>query len=69
MVNPLKYYQEHLKKYQSESKRLYKKMTAFSLYRLAIFLSVVFGIYFTFKQWQLASFAFKIYRYKTITRF
>ena len=54
MVNPLKYYQEHLKKYQSESKRLYKKMTAFSLYRLAIFLSVVFGIYFTFKQWQLA---------------
>lgn len=54
MVNPLKYYQEHLEKYQSESKRLYKKMTAFSLYRLAVFLSVVFGVYLTFKHWQVA---------------
>lgn len=54
MVNPLKYYQEHLEIYQSESKRLYRRMTAFSLYRLAIFLITFFGVYLTFKYWQVA---------------
>tara|TARA_R110002096_G_C14645252_1_gene725923 strand:- start:171 stop:1940 length:1770 start_codon:yes stop_codon:yes gene_type:complete len=54
MINPLKYYQEHLEKYQSEAKRLYRKMTAFSMYRLAVFLIVIFGVYMTFGQWKLA---------------
>lgn len=54
MVNPLKYYQEHLEKYQSEAKSLYKKMTALSVYRLAIFLITLFGIYITFEQWRVA---------------
>ena len=56
MVNPLNYYHEHSEKYKSEAKRLYKKMTAFSLYRLAVFIIVVFGIYITFQQWQVALF-------------
>jgi hypothetical protein len=54
MVNPLKYYQEHLEEYQSEAKRLYRKMTAFSMYRLAVFLITIFGVYVTFAQWQVA---------------
>jgi len=54
MVNPLKYYQEHSEKYQSEAKSLYRKMTAFSMYRLAVFSISIFGIYITFTQWQVA---------------
>ncbi len=54
MIDPLKYYQEHLEKYQSESKRLNRKMTVFSMFRLAVFLITVFGIYITFGQWQVA---------------
>ena len=53
MVNPLKYYQEHLEKHQSETKRLYRKMAAFSMYRLAVFLITIFGVYITFQQWQV----------------
>lgn len=54
MVSPLKYYQEHLEKYELEVKRLYRKMSAFSLYRLAVFLITIFGIYITFQEWQVA---------------
>jgi len=54
MIDSLNYYQKHLEKYQSEAKRLYKKMTAFSMYRLAVFLISVFGVYMTFGQWQVA---------------
>lgn len=53
MINPLKYYQEHLEKYQSEAKRLYRKMTAFSMYRLAVFLIAGCSVYITFGQWQI----------------
>ncbi|WP_034041900.1 MutS-related protein [Wocania ichthyoenteri] len=54
MVNPLKYYQEHLEKYQTEAKSLYKQMTALSMLRLFVFLAAGFGIYFFFSQWQIA---------------
>lgn len=54
MINSLKYYQEHLEKYQSETKRLYRKMTAFSMYRLAVFLMAVLGVYMTFSEWKVA---------------
>ncbi len=56
MSNPLTYYKEHLEKYKTETQRLYKKMTAFSIYRLAVFLITVFGVCFTFQQWQVALF-------------
>lgn len=54
MSNPSDYYKEHLIKYKSESKRLYKKMTAFSMYRLTVFLVTLLGIYITFQIWQVA---------------
>ncbi|GAA4959818.1 MutS-related protein [Algibacter aquimarinus] len=54
MINPLEFYKNNLDKYQAETKRLYKKMTAFSLYRLGIFLITVFGVYLSFNQWQVA---------------
>lgn len=56
MSTPLSYYNEHLEKYQAKADRLSSKMTAFSLYRLAVFLTTVFGIYITFQQWQIALF-------------
>ncbi len=56
MSNPLAYYKEHLEKYQAEVQRLYKEMTAFSIYRLSVFLITVFGVYFTFQHWQIALF-------------
>ena len=54
MINPLKYYKEHLEKYQTEAKSLYKQMTGLSTLRLFVFLVTGFGIYFFFNQWQIA---------------
>ena len=54
MINSLKYYQEHLEKYQSETKRFYRKVTAFSMYRLAVFLMAGLGVYMTFSEWKVA---------------
>ncbi|MFD0834442.1 DNA mismatch repair protein MutS [Mariniflexile aquimaris] len=54
MNSPLSYYQKHLEIYQAETKSLYKKMTALSLYRLLVFIMVVMGIYVMFEYWQLA---------------
>lgn len=56
MSNPITYYKEHLEKYKTEVQRLYKKMAAFSIYRLLVFLITAFGIYFTFQHWQIALF-------------
>ena len=53
-MNHLKYYHNHLEKYQTEAKNLYKKMTGLSTLRLFIFLVTGFGIYFFFSQWQIA---------------
>jgi hypothetical protein len=54
MNNPISYYQAHLKKYQTEVKKLFKKMTLLSTLRLAVFVVTGFGIYFSFQQWQIA---------------
>ena len=53
-MNHLKYYHNHLEKYQTEAKNLCKKMTGLSTLRLFIFLVTGFGIYFFFSQWQIA---------------
>ncbi|ALJ05857.1 DNA mismatch repair protein MutS [Pseudalgibacter alginicilyticus] len=52
----LKYYNQHAEKHQIEAQKLYKKMAVLSTLRLAVFLSVVFGVYLTFEQWQVAVF-------------
>ncbi len=53
-MNHLKYYHNHLEKYQTEAKNLYKNMTGLSTLRLFIFLVTGFGIYFFFSQWKIA---------------
>lgn len=55
-MNHLKYYHEHLEKYQTEAQALYKKMTALSMLRLLVFVVMAGGIYFMFQQWQIALF-------------
>nr|MDQ8211002.1 DNA mismatch repair protein MutS [Mariniflexile sp. KMM 9835] len=54
MNNPLAYYQKHLEIYKTEAHRLYKKMTALSIYRMLVFAITGFGIYLLFENWQLA---------------
>ncbi len=54
MDHHLKYYHEHLEKYQAEAQQLYKKMTALSMLRLAVFIGAFFGAYMTFNTWQIA---------------
>ncbi|WP_372757370.1 DNA mismatch repair protein MutS [Mariniflexile sp.] len=56
MNTPLAYYQKHLERYKIASQRLYKQMTAFSIYRLLVFVITGFGIYVAFSNWQLAVF-------------
>ncbi|GAA3570392.1 MutS-related protein [Snuella lapsa] len=53
MNTPLAYYQNHLKKYQAEAQRLYKRMTLLSTLRLLVFVGTGFGIYLFFGHWQL----------------
>ena len=54
MNSPSSYYQKHLEMYQTEAKRLYKNMTALSLYRLLVFIMAGIGIYTLFEYWKLA---------------
>ena len=54
MNTPLDYYQKHLEIYREQVKKLYKKMTALSFYRLLVFVLTGFGIYFVFGQGQIA---------------
>jgi len=56
MDNPLAYYQKHLEIYKVEVQKLYKKMTALSVYRLLVFVITAIGIYITFQQWQVVVF-------------
>jgi hypothetical protein len=53
MNNPLTYYNQHLEIYKTKAEKLYKRMTALSMFRLLVFLVICFGIYFTFQQWQI----------------
>ncbi|WP_242084090.1 MutS-related protein [Aestuariivivens sediminis] len=52
----LSYYHEQVSKYQIEKKRIYKKMTLFSMYRVIVFLISVIGVYLTFQQWHVSLF-------------
>ncbi|MEW4923617.1 DNA mismatch repair protein MutS [Algibacter sp. 2305UL17-15] len=54
MNNPQSYYKEHLEEYQSEVKKLYKRMTTLSMLRLTVFVAAAFGVYLVFSQWQIA---------------
>ncbi|MDO7170947.1 MutS-related protein [Mariniflexile sp. AS56] len=54
MNNPLAYYEKHLEIYKVEAQKLYKKMTALSVYRLLVFVFTGLGIYALFDNWQLA---------------
>ncbi|GAA4804399.1 MutS-related protein [Litoribaculum gwangyangense] len=54
MKNPSKYYNEHLKKYTEKVQKLTNKMVLFSIYRIAIFVLTVWGVYMMFSQWQVA---------------
>lgn len=54
MNNPLSYYNQHVKLYKAEAQKLYKRMTALSMFRLLVFAITCFGIYMAFNQWQVA---------------
>src|SRR5690606_677722 len=54
MNHPLQYYHEHLEIYKTQVNKLYKRMTALSLYRLLVFVFMVFSIYYMFGHWQVA---------------
>lgn len=53
MNDPLEYYQKHLENYKTNVNRLYKKMTALSVFRLIVFVLTIVGIYVMFGQWQI----------------
>ncbi|WP_299115924.1 DNA mismatch repair protein MutS [uncultured Winogradskyella sp.] len=55
MQNPLEFYRNQLENHQTKARDLFKKLSLYSLLRLAVFAVTVIGIYFTFKQWQLAT--------------
>ena len=55
MQNPDSFYKEQLELNQVESKRIFKQMSLLSILRLSVFVLTVFGIYFTFEQWQIAA--------------
>ncbi len=54
MDNPTTYYQKQLDIYQSQASALYKRMTLLSTLRLLVFLLIIFGVYMTYTNWQLA---------------
>ncbi|SFZ89611.1 MutS domain V [Flaviramulus basaltis] len=54
MKNPLDYYNKHIETYTAEVKRLTNKMTLLSMYRIAVFLLTVFGVYMAFSKWQVS---------------
>ncbi len=49
------FYNTQLELHKTESKRIFKKMSLFSLLRLSVFVLTVFGIYLFFKQGQVAA--------------
>ncbi|MUU79849.1 MutS-related protein [Winogradskyella endarachnes] len=54
MQNPNTFYKEQLETNQTESKRIFKQLSLYSILRLSIFVLTAIGIYYTFKNWQLA---------------
>lgn len=54
MQNPNSFYKQQLDKHQNIVKSLFKRMSLFSIFRLAVFASTIFGIYMMFNKWQIA---------------
>ena len=55
MVNSESFYREQLELNQTESKRIFKQMSLYSVLRLTVFILTAFGIYFFVNQWQVAT--------------
>ena len=55
MQDPNKFYRTQLEQHKSESKRIYKQMSLFSVFRLSAFCLTIFGIYLTYQNWQVAA--------------
>lgn len=55
MENPESFYNAQLEFNKAESKRIFKRMGLLSTLRLTVFVLTAIGIYFTFKQWQIAT--------------
>ncbi|TDY13450.1 MutS-related protein [Meridianimaribacter flavus] len=55
MQDPNKFYRTQLEQHKSESKRIYKKMSLFSVLRLSTFCVTIFGVYLTYQNWQVAA--------------
>ena len=55
MENSESFYKEQLELNKTESKRIFKQMSLLSILRLSVFVVTVFGIYLSFKQWQVAT--------------
>jgi hypothetical protein len=55
MQHPDSFYKEQLKLNQSESKRIFKQMSLYSVLRLTVFVLTAFGIYLFANQWQVAT--------------
>ncbi|REG89549.1 MutS-related protein [Winogradskyella sediminis] len=55
MQNPIIFYKAQLDYNQTESKRIFKQLSLYSILRLSIFVLTVFGIYFTYENWQIAA--------------
>ena len=55
MQNPNTFYTEQLRLNQNESKRIFKKLSLYSVLRLSVFIVTAVGIYFTYKNWQIAA--------------
>ncbi|TYP99812.1 MutS-like protein [Tenacibaculum adriaticum] len=54
MKETISFYKEQIKIHEKEISKLYKSMTALSMFRLLVFLSTSFGVYWFFNQWQIA---------------
>ncbi|WP_407556400.1 MutS-related protein [Winogradskyella sp. 4-2091] len=54
MQNPNTFYKAQLETNQTESKRIFKQLSLYSILRLSIFVLTAIGVYFTFQNWQLA---------------
>ena len=55
MENPNTFYKERLESNQTESKRIFKQLSLYSLLRLSIFILTAIGIYFNYQNWQIAA--------------
>ncbi|WP_299121695.1 DNA mismatch repair protein MutS [uncultured Winogradskyella sp.] len=54
MQDPSTFYKAQLELNKSESKRIFKQLSLYSLLRLSVFVLTGIGIYFTFQNWQIA---------------